>query len=137
MLSAPAYRSSLPQPGQYERGSMLDPPTQNPKPKWWFPKISGTILGVPIIRTLVFWGFPLFWETTKWLRPPMMVGSAYLDGTAKGQPTGHRPPAASQGPGAFQGPQQCHPSLLRHLSAFLRPYTDPFIAPGNTPKQGP
>ena len=24
--------------------------------KWGFPKIRGTILGVPIIRTIVFWG---------------------------------------------------------------------------------
>ena len=23
---------------------------------WWFPKIRGTILGFPIVRTLVFWG---------------------------------------------------------------------------------
>ena len=29
------------------------------KPKWGFPKIRGTILGVPIIRTLVFW--VLYW----------------------------------------------------------------------------
>ena len=27
--------------------------------KWWFPKIRGTFLGVPIIRTIVYWG--LFW----------------------------------------------------------------------------
>ena len=27
--------------------------------KWGFPKIRGTILGVPIIRTMVFWG--LYW----------------------------------------------------------------------------
>ena len=27
--------------------------------KWGFPKIRGTILGVPIIRTIVFWG--LYW----------------------------------------------------------------------------
>ena len=26
---------------------------------WEFPKIRGTILGVPIIRTIVFWG--LYW----------------------------------------------------------------------------
>ena len=35
---------------------------------WGFPKIRGTILGVPIIRTIIFWGLimgvPLFWETT-------------------------------------------------------------------------
>ena len=27
-----------------------------------FPKIRGTLLGVPIIRTIVYWAF--FWETT-------------------------------------------------------------------------
>ena len=27
-----------------------------PVKKWEFPKIRGTILGVPIIRTIVFWG---------------------------------------------------------------------------------
>ena len=34
---------------------------------WGFPKIRGTILGVPIIRTIVFGGLywvPLFWEIT-------------------------------------------------------------------------
>ena len=34
---------------------------------WGFPKIRGTILGVPIIRTIVFGGLywvPLFWEST-------------------------------------------------------------------------
>ena len=29
-------------------------------PIWEFPKIKGTILGVPIIRTIVFWG--LYWD---------------------------------------------------------------------------
>ena len=33
-----------------------------------FPKIRGTFLGVPIIRTIVFWGLYwgslIFWETT-------------------------------------------------------------------------
>ena len=29
------------------------------KPIWGFPKIRGTILGVPTIRTVVFWG--LYW----------------------------------------------------------------------------
>ena len=28
-------------------------------PIWGFPKIRGTFIGVPIIRTVVFWG--LFW----------------------------------------------------------------------------
>ena len=34
---------------------------------WGFPKSRGTILGVPIIRIIVFWGLywvPLFWEPT-------------------------------------------------------------------------
>ena len=31
---------------------------------WEFPKIRGTILGVPIIRTIVFWG--LYWGTLIW-----------------------------------------------------------------------
>ena len=26
---------------------------------WGFPKIRGTLLGVPIIRTIVFWGLDL------------------------------------------------------------------------------
>ena len=29
---------------------------------WGFPKIRGTILGVPTIRTIVFWG--LYWGPT-------------------------------------------------------------------------
>ena len=32
-----------------------------------FPNIMGSFLGIPIIRTIVYWGlfrFPLFWETT-------------------------------------------------------------------------
>ena len=28
---------------------------------WWFPEIRGTILGVPIIRTMIYWG--LYWGT--------------------------------------------------------------------------
>ena len=34
---------------------------------WRFTKIRGTLLGVLVIRTIVFWGLywgPLFWETT-------------------------------------------------------------------------
>ena len=34
---------------------------------WGFPKIRGTLLGVPIIRTIAHWDLywvPLFWETT-------------------------------------------------------------------------
>ena len=33
---------------------------------WGFPKIRGTYLGVPIIRTIVFWG--LYWG-------PLILGS--------------------------------------------------------------
>ena len=29
--------------------------------KWGFPKIRGTIMGVPIIRIIVYWG--LYWGT--------------------------------------------------------------------------
>ena len=31
---------------------------------WVFPKINGTSLGVPIIRTIVYWG--LYWATLIW-----------------------------------------------------------------------
>ena len=34
---------------------------------WGFPKIRGTFLGIPIIRTIVYWGRnwgSLIWETT-------------------------------------------------------------------------
>ena len=44
--------------------SQLDTLHQN---IWGFTKIRDTFLGVPIIRTIVYWGllgFPLFWETT-------------------------------------------------------------------------
>ena len=40
--------------------------------KWGFPKVRGTILGVPIIKLRIFWGpywGPLFRETTKWKFP--------------------------------------------------------------------
>ena len=36
-------------------------------PIWELPKIRGTLLGVPIIRMIIFWGpywGPLFWEST-------------------------------------------------------------------------
>ena len=39
-----------------------------------FPKLRGTLLGVPIIRIIVCWGLywgPLFWETT--ISPPPSV----------------------------------------------------------------
>ena len=28
---------------------------------WGFPKIRGTLLGIPIVRTIVFWG--LYWDS--------------------------------------------------------------------------
>ena len=36
---------------------------------WGFPKIRGTLLGVPIIRTIVFWG--LYWG-------PLILGNYHL-----------------------------------------------------------
>ena len=39
------------------------------KPTWGFPKIRGTILGVPIIRTIVFWG--LYWG-------PLILGNYHI-----------------------------------------------------------
>ena len=36
---------------------------------WEFPKIRGTILGVPIIRTIVFWG--LYWG-------PLILGNYHI-----------------------------------------------------------
>ena len=36
---------------------------------WDFPKIRGTILGVPIIRTIVYWG--LYWG-------PLFLGNCYM-----------------------------------------------------------
>ena len=36
---------------------------------WGFPKIRGTILGVPIIRTIVYWG--LYWG-------PLFLGNYHL-----------------------------------------------------------
>ena len=36
---------------------------------WEFPKIGGTLLGVPIIRTIVFWG--LYWG-------PLILGNYHM-----------------------------------------------------------
>ena len=36
---------------------------------WEFPKIKGTFLGVPIIRTIVFWG--LYWG-------PFILGNYHI-----------------------------------------------------------
>ena len=37
---------------------------------WGFPKTRGTILGVPIIRTIVYWG--LYWG-------PLILGNCHID----------------------------------------------------------
>ena len=42
---------------------------------WGFPKIGGTILGVPIIRTIVYWD--LFWG-------PLILGNYHLHLKLKG-----------------------------------------------------
>ena len=39
------------------------------KPIWEFPKIRGTLLGVPILRIIVFWG--LYWG-------PLILGNYHL-----------------------------------------------------------
>ena len=53
--------------------------------RWRFPKIMGTILGVPIIRTIVFgglyWGPPILGNYhiyTRHLRPHVFVTSPYM-----------------------------------------------------------
>ena len=41
---------------------------------WGFPIIRGTILGIPIIRTIVYWGLygvALFWKTTTSSKRPI------------------------------------------------------------------
>ena len=40
--------------------------------KWGFPKIRGTLLGVPIIRIIVFWG--LYWG------PPILGNYQIMEG---------------------------------------------------------
>ena len=42
---------------------------------WGFPKIRGTFLGVPIIRTIVFWG--LHWG-------PLILGNYHIDSSSYG-----------------------------------------------------
>ena len=70
--------------------------------RWGFPKIGGTILGVPVTRTIVFWGSilgsSLFCETTRWGVDTSSnpLGSVYpYDGTYIHSPTpptvGHQP----------------------------------------------
>ena len=42
------------------------------KPKWGFPKTRGTLLGVPIIRTIVYWG-PLILGNYQIIPNPMVL----------------------------------------------------------------
>ena len=51
------------------------------KRKWGFPKIRGTFLGVPIIRTMVFWG--LYWGSTYFGKLP--------NGAPRQAPLGEKP----------------------------------------------
>ena len=37
---------------------------------WGFPKIRGTLLGVPVIRTIIFWG--LYWG-------PLILGNYHVE----------------------------------------------------------
>ena len=45
-------------------------------PEWGFPKIRGTILGVPIIRTIIFWG--LYWGPLILGNYQMSFAASYL-----------------------------------------------------------
>ena len=49
-----------------ERKELWEKRPALPDSRWGFPKIRGTVLGVPIIRTIVFWGLywgsPYFWK---------------------------------------------------------------------------
>ena len=45
-------------------------------PIWGFPKIRGTLLGVTIIRLVVFWG--LFWG-------PLVLGNSHIPGLSENQ----------------------------------------------------
>ena len=49
-------RKAMPSPNSW-RSSGLEDKLQSKT--WRFPKIRGTFLGIPIIRTIVFWG--LYW----------------------------------------------------------------------------
>ena len=51
--------------------------------KWGFPKIKGTFLGVPIIRTIVYWG--LYWG-------PLILGSYQVEAVVKAASV-HRSPS--------------------------------------------
>ena len=53
--------------------------------KWGFPKNTGAILGVSIIRAIVFRGLfcrPLFWETTKCSVAKQILGQRHQTGNA-------------------------------------------------------
>ena len=48
---------------------------------WGFPKIRGTLLGVPIIRTIVFWG--LYWGPPYFGKLPYHFGGYSTESFAK------------------------------------------------------
>ena len=63
------------------------------RPLWGFPKIMGTILGVPIIRTIAFWG--LYWGLP-------ILGNYLIMSWNKHCP--HRSPPLAAGPEATSKP---------------------------------
>ena len=71
-------------------GEVDDPGKVHGQRIWWFPKIRGTLLGAPIIKTILFgglyWG-PLLWEMTIWRGPAptpaeegTVPGDEFVDG---------------------------------------------------------
>ena len=49
---------------------------------WGFPDIGGTILGVPIIRTIVFWG--LYWGSLILRKPNVGIWTLKKSGSSSG-----------------------------------------------------
>ena len=85
--------STLPETNMETQKGTQKGPYQDYSPSkrglYGFPKIRGTILGVSRIRTIVYWGLywgpPLFWETTIWVS--MLVCGVYYFGVYIGPPT--------------------------------------------------
>ena len=68
------FRGTGPKQWPRRRDRRCDPQEKSPGfwalvDIWGFPKIRGTFLGVPIIRTIVFWG--LYWG-------PLILGNYHL-----------------------------------------------------------
>ena len=57
-------------------GRFLHGFSREPCKKWDFPKIRGTILGVPVIRTMVNWG--LYWGS-------LILGNYQVEGGMSGR----------------------------------------------------